>query len=1162
MEHHYVTGCRFSPDGSRILSESSDRTLIWDLATRSAVTLVSGEQIGGHIFSPDSRYLVSANGSTWLSVWETKSGTLIAEYFHGSSCPKISWSPVGDRLLVGCSDGSLHLIHIENARKTGGPMAATTNTFRVFVSSTFADMRRERRLLQESVFPRVEEYCRSRGVLFQAVDLRWGISEELQLRHKTIDLCLDEIARCQELSPKPNFIVLVGDRYGWQPVPNKIPRAEMEELYRRVSEADRRLIDFWFRRDDNAIPPEYVLQPRGSEYRHYADWLPIETALLSALRRAVRASGIADSQQQKYFASATHLEVLRGLFDPPPSAAFKPEEHVFAYVRQIPRPAGEDRTGEESEDAGAQLDKLKSMLKATLDATGHYREYAAKRVEGEAVLDSPREFCDRVYRDLVETIDDRLMSAPQIDELTREIKSHQNYKDTLCSGTTGRRDILDRIREYLRGDDSRVLWLTGESGIGKSSILAKLVDELETAGARVHYRFVGATAKASSTDSLLESLAEEIGNRVGHRERLKPPASPGSTTVSERLQSLLSLCAQLATLDEPVAIVLDGLDEQAVSKEGSAPNWVPAELPRHVRMVVSSASSPTQCCGIIEAVPRMTREEGEQVVEHWLEIERRRLTDQQREKLLDAFDGSGLPLYLRLVFPKVKNAHSYDGDLSLASDIGGAVDSFFEDLEHSHGRALVEKTMGYLVSGRYAGLAEAELLDVLVRDAEFWAEFIQSCDPAHRDEVAAAGRLPFFVWSRLRQDLESCLGEADSYGTGLLTLFHKATLIPSVVRRFTSPGGVTRWEHYHRSLAAYWGSQPLHWQSGQTTRPNLRKMTELPWQLVEAGDWPQTIACFSDPQFAGSCLEAGIWWEFFPVVMSAIAAARQQGEYAAANRISDLITGLIAFKQVKGGEVLPTAGQTVRLAEELDRTIKDAEELWFKRDPRALALANLGAELCREGRADEGRALLCEALDIDPDCELAHYNLGVDALDRRDADSASASFTEVLRINPHNRQARAAIDEIASRRSTLPVTNLLSPRDYVREAMVAVNLRGDIAGADRLLREGLDRYPDDVNLMRAIESLHRTFGMPPPSPAEHLRKPPDEPPRTATGRVADKAVGGGEGGGALQVGARTAGRRKSPGGRAESRHMPKVGKNDPCPCGSGKKYKKCHGAPV
>jgi uncharacterized protein YecA (UPF0149 family) len=26
------------------------------------------------------------------------------------------------------------------------------------------------------------------------------------------------------------------------------------------------------------------------------------------------------------------------------------------------------------------------------------------------------------------------------------------------------------------------------------------------------------------------------------------------------------------------------------------------------------------------------------------------------------------------------------------------------------------------------------------------------------------------------------------------------------------------------------------------------------------------------------------------------------------------------------------------------------------------------------------------------------------------------------------------------------------------------------------------------------------------------------------------------------------------------RNAPKVGRNEPCPCGSGKKYKKCHGA--
>ncbi len=30
--------------------------------------------------------------------------------------------------------------------------------------------------------------------------------------------------------------------------------------------------------------------------------------------------------------------------------------------------------------------------------------------------------------------------------------------------------------------------------------------------------------------------------------------------------------------------------------------------------------------------------------------------------------------------------------------------------------------------------------------------------------------------------------------------------------------------------------------------------------------------------------------------------------------------------------------------------------------------------------------------------------------------------------------------------------------------------------------------------------------------------------------------------------------------RTVRRDEPKVGRNDPCPCGSGKKFKKCHGA--
>jgi preprotein translocase subunit SecA len=40
------------------------------------------------------------------------------------------------------------------------------------------------------------------------------------------------------------------------------------------------------------------------------------------------------------------------------------------------------------------------------------------------------------------------------------------------------------------------------------------------------------------------------------------------------------------------------------------------------------------------------------------------------------------------------------------------------------------------------------------------------------------------------------------------------------------------------------------------------------------------------------------------------------------------------------------------------------------------------------------------------------------------------------------------------------------------------------------------------------------------------------------------------------------GRPEKPAAKAPAKAGPKVGRNDPCPCGSGKKYKKCHGLQV
>ncbi len=68
-----------------------------------------------------------------------------------------------------------------------------------------------------------------------------------------------------------------------------------------------------------------------------------------------------------------------------------------------------------------------------------------------------------------------------------------------------------------------------------------------------------------------------------------------------------------------------------------------------------------------------------------------------------------------------------------------------------------------------------------------------------------------------------------------------------------------------------------------------------------------------------------------------------------------------------------------------------------------------------------------------------------------------------------------------------------------------------------------------------------------------------QPRRTAAGAVAQHADMQMIGAGAPASAGRAAAVANRPEGAQVQRNVPKVGRNDPCPCGSGKKYKYCHG---
>ena len=99
--------------------------------------------------------------------------------------------------------------------------AGTERVVRVFISSTFGDMKEEREELVKRVFPQLRKICEQRGVVWGEVDLRWGITDEQKAEGKVLPICLEEIKRC-----RPYFIGLLGERYGW--VPDEISQALIE----------------------------------------------------------------------------------------------------------------------------------------------------------------------------------------------------------------------------------------------------------------------------------------------------------------------------------------------------------------------------------------------------------------------------------------------------------------------------------------------------------------------------------------------------------------------------------------------------------------------------------------------------------------------------------------------------------------------------------------------------------------------------------------------------------------------------------------------------------------------------------------------------------------------------------------------------------------------
>ena len=146
-----------------------------------------------------------------------------------------------------------------------------------------------------------------------------------------MEICLSEIARCQRTGIKPNFLILLGDRYGWYPLPAHIDAAEFESVREFLDSYARGLIDGWYQRDDNSVPPQYLLKPRTSEWIDPNRWRDLEKQMHNALCQAASRAALPLGLLH-YGASATHQEILMGI-----GSTAEAARHVFAFCKSSTR---------------------------------------------------------------------------------------------------------------------------------------------------------------------------------------------------------------------------------------------------------------------------------------------------------------------------------------------------------------------------------------------------------------------------------------------------------------------------------------------------------------------------------------------------------------------------------------------------------------------------------------------------------------------------------------------------------------------------------------------------------------------------------------------------------------------------------------------------------
>ena len=644
--------------------------------------------------------------------------------------------------------------------------------FRLFISSTFEDFKIERDLLQNEVFPKIREYCESKGFSFQPIDLRWGINNEAQLDQKTLPVCLREVRNCASY-PHPNFLIMLGDRYGWLPLPYIIDKKEFDDIRKKLKSSDKQLLDEWYRLDKNQLSEDkdrgcYILKRRDGAFVKYEEWYKIEEKIRQILQKA--SENLPEEKKKKYFMSATHHEFEEICKNESNKNFIIP---IFRQFKNQKQPRNQN------------IENFRQSVENNIPKECKHN-IINEEIDDKFKIYSKAKFIAQIVKKLKSNIDagiKELSSAPENFE-------HNIFKAQQIDTFLGRQKSLKKIANYLDDETDTPLIIYSHSGMGKTTLMKKAIEEAEEATlgkARIFYKFVGADGKSFYKRDLLTDLICEIEGTSKKDDLNNLSEYDFDKYVSELLSS---------DKDENIVIFIDALDQLKATDQLF---WLPQKLGKNIKIILSVLKDEEFRDDSIYFENLIKKygdkntinlnndslsSEAKGLFENFLRKHKRTLTKEQINEVENKFKNANCsPLYAFIVSQELKNISSND-KIDIADDIPSAINEFIDNLENLYHQEelLIQKVLSYIAFSKY-GISENELLDLLSKEIKSDKKFYNKVFFIKNVSLSKNISFPISLWASLSSLLEPFLTLVYKGDKLLINFFHRQ-FIETISKRY------------------------------------------------------------------------------------------------------------------------------------------------------------------------------------------------------------------------------------------------------------------------------------------------------------------------------------------------------------------------------------------